>query len=155
MPAPVCKDCIAEGITAYRKPVIRNGKPVPGKRCATHHRARKSKTKDAAWERRLMDIYGITAEQYWEIYKYQGGKCYICQRATGARKRLSVDHCHETGFIRGLLCSVCNKNVLGHLRDSVVALWRAITYLIFPPAQRIGIYVVAPIELEDDDATAA
>ncbi|WP_104183777.1 endonuclease domain-containing protein [Mycobacterium avium] len=39
------------------------------------------KTRDTAWERRLMAVYGITAEQYWEIYEYQNGKCYICQRA--------------------------------------------------------------------------
>lgn len=155
MAAPVCKDCIAEGITTYRKPVVRNGKPVPGNRCTTHWRARKSTTRDTAWERRLKAVYGITAEQYWAIYEYQGGKCYICERATGVRKKLSVDHCHETGFIRGLLCGPCNRDVLGHLRDSVKALWRAITYLIFPPAQRIGIYVIAPDMREPDDEAAA
>lgn len=151
----ICKDCLAEGVTTYRKTVIRNGKPVPGNRCTTHQRARKSVTRDTAWERRLMAVYGITADEYWAIYEYQGGKCYICERATGARKRLSVDHCHETGFIRGLLCSPCNRDVLGHLRDSVRALWRAITYLIFPPAQRIGIYIITPDMREPDDEAAA
>ncbi|WP_237072133.1 endonuclease VII domain-containing protein [Mycobacterium avium] len=149
---------MAEGITTKRKPVIRNGKPVPGNRCATHWRARKATTRDTAWERRLMAVYGITAEQYWEIYEYQNGKCYICQRATGARKKLSVDHDHTTGFVRGLCCGPCNRDVLGHLRDSTEALWRAITYLIFPPAQRLGIYVVAPCEaanLTTSEAEAA
>ncbi|MCA2331875.1 endonuclease VII domain-containing protein [Mycobacterium avium] len=145
-----CIDCKAEGITTKRKPALkRDGTQVPGGRCVTHERARKSKTRDSAWERRLMAVYGLTAEQYWEIYEYQGGKCYICQRATGARKKLSVDHDHETGFVRGLCCGPCNRDVLGHLRDSTEALWRAITYLIFPPAQRLGIYVVAPCEAEN------
>lgn len=146
MTAPLCIDCIREGITNYRKPVFRNGKPVPGARCATHHRARRLQTRDSAWERRLMAVYGITPEQYWAIYEYQGGKCYICERATGIKKKLSVDHCHETGYVRGLLCTPCNKNVLGHLRDDQAALQRAIDYLDYSPANRAGIFVIAPVE---------
>lgn len=81
-----------------------------------------------------MLLYGLTAEEYWLIYAAQGGVCYICRRANGARKRLSVDHDHKTGFIRGLLCAPCNRDVIGHLRDDVEALQRAIDYLIYPPA---------------------
>ena len=73
-----------------------------------------------------MAVYGLTAEEYWQIYNYQGQRCFICQRATGARKRLSVDHDHETRIVRGLLCTPCNRNVLGHLRDDKYALQRAI-----------------------------
>lgn len=124
-----CKDCIAEGVTTNRKA------PHPGPRCASHHRARKSDTRVAAWERRLINTYGITAEEYWRIYEFQGGCCYICRRAKGAgRKRLCVDHCHETGVVRGLLCNPCNKSVLGHLRDEPEAFCRGFYYLIHPPA---------------------
>jgi len=91
-----------------------------------------------------MAVYGITAEQYWAIYELQGGRCYICRRATGARKRLSVDHCHVTGFVRGLLCSPCNKNVLGHLRDDREALIRAVDYLDRFPAFQAGVRVITP-----------
>jgi len=81
-----------------------------------------------------VNTYGITAEEYWSIYEFQGGVCYICRRANGKRKRLSVDHCHTTGIVRGLLCSKCNKDVLGHLRDDPEALYRAAEYLNGPPA---------------------
>lgn len=141
-----CKDCVAEGITTKRKPALtRSGKPVPGNRCVTHERSRKSKTRDSAWERRLMAVYGITAAMYWAIYELQGGVCYICRRAKGsAKKKLSVDHCHKTGFVRGLLCGPCNRDVLGHLRDEIDAFHRAIEYLTSYPAQRAGIYVITP-----------
>ena len=81
-----------------------------------------------------MQVYGITGQEYWAIYEYQGKRCYICQRATGVRKRLSVDHCHETGIVRGLLCQRCNRDVLGHLRDDPEAFWRGAQYLQNPPA---------------------
>lgn len=124
-----CKDCVRDGIKTIRKA------PHPGPRCASHHRARKSDTQTAAWERRLINTYGITAEDYWRIYEFQGGCCYICRRAKGTgRKRLCVDHCHETGVVRGLLCNPCNKSVLGHLRDDYEALLRGVDYLNNPPA---------------------
>lgn len=139
-----CKDCVAEGITTKRKLATkRDGTPHPGPRCVTHQRARRSTTQDQAWERRLKAVYGLTAEQYWRIYEYQGGVCYICRRATGAHKRLSVDHCHTTGLVRGLLCGPCNRDVVGHLRDDPAAFSRGIDYLDKPPAQRLGIFVAA------------
>lgn len=126
-----CVDCTDEGITTKRKA------PHPGPRCATHHRAKRRVRTAATWAQRIWETYGITEEEYWLIYEYQGGKCHICQRATGARKRLSVDHCHATGTVRGLLCTACNRNVLGHLRDDPMALQRAAGYLIDPPAVRV------------------
>lgn len=80
-----------------------------------------------------MRTYGLTAEDYDEIYEYQNGRCYICQHATGRTKRLSVDHCHATGMIRGLLCGPCNK-MLGRFRDNPNAARRIIDYLAHPPA---------------------
>lgn len=92
-----------------------------------------------------MATYGITAEQYWLIYEFQGGCCYICQRAKGTgHKRLSVDHCHETGLVRGLCCSPCNKNVLGHARDEVAFFERAIKYLTEPPATKAIGWIYVP-----------
>lgn len=123
-----CVDCVKEGITTKRKA------PHPGPRCATHHRAKRAERKNATWEQRIREIYGITADEYWAIYEYQGGVCYICRRANGKRKRLSVDHCHKTGTVRGLLCTACNRNVLGHLRDELEAFDRCLDYLESPPA---------------------
>ena len=82
-----CLDCVEEGITTSRKA------PHPGPRCATHHRARRANRRSTTQEQRWISVYGITGDEYWRIYRYQLGVCAICQRATGARKRLSVDHC--------------------------------------------------------------
>lgn len=138
-----CKDCLEEGIETKRPA------PHPGPRCATHHRARRRQTSEGAWAKRIEETYGITAEEYWEIYKAQGGRCYICQRATGAAKRLSVDHDHANGLVRGLLCTRCNKHTLGNARDEIEYFERAIAYLQSPPAQQVIGERVAPIHGTD------
>ncbi len=84
----------------------------------------------------LESRYGITRTDYWDLYSYQGERCAICRRATGRSRRLSVDHDHKTGIVRGLLCRPCN-NFLGHLRDSPEAFLRAADFLINPPFARM------------------
>ncbi len=51
--------------------------------------------------------YGLTLEQYDQMFKNQDGVCKICRKAH--RKFLYVDHCHTTEKIRGLLCPRCNS----------------------------------------------
>ncbi|AWY03883.1 endonuclease VII [Gordonia phage Nedarya] len=98
--------------------------------------------RDYSHDRHILETYGITTEQYWAIYRHQGGVCAGCQRAKGLRKKLSVDHCHKTGLVRGLLCQKCNRDVLGHLRDEIAAFQRFITYLRSPPAvEAIGVVI--------------
>lgn len=61
---------------------------------------------------------GITDDGYWELYHRQGGRCGICKRRLYSKryKAFCVDHDHETGDIRGLLCHNCN-GAIGMLRD--------------------------------------
>ncbi|QBI99508.1 endonuclease VII [Mycobacterium phage Ringer] len=136
-----CVDCAAAGITTLRPA------PDPGPRCATHHREKLTARKDAAWEKHLLELYGITADEYWQIYEAQGGRCYICRKGRGLRKKLAVDHDHRTGHVRGLLDTPCNRNVLGHLGDDPEALQRGIDYLENPPAFAVIGKRIAPIEL--------
>ena len=77
--------------------------------------------------------YGITPEQYEAMVEAVGGLCAICgqpERATrrGEIRGLNVDHDHDTGAVRGLLCSNCNT-AIGLLRDDPVRLQAAIVYL--------------------------
>jgi hypothetical protein len=59
----------------------------------------------------------------------QDGKCAICWcKSQGERRRFAVDHCHNSGKVRGLLCDNCNKGI-GNLKHSPEILARAITYL--------------------------
>lgn len=64
-------------------------------------------TRRANWARaRLKQRYGITAEEFNEMYDDQEGCCAICFEPFV--KRPHVDHCHDTGKVRGLLCFQCN-----------------------------------------------
>ena len=81
----------------------------------------------------LKRTYGITYKQYLELYKNQKGKCKICgsegfKMAEYHKTLLVVDHCHETGKVRGLLCHNCNRG-LGLFHDSKDDLLKAIEYL--------------------------
>jgi hypothetical protein len=72
--------------------------------------------------------YRMTEEQYRRMTEEQCGKCKICNKSNAA----CVDHCHQTGAIRGLLCQCCNKG-LGNFKDNPELLHRAIDYLCSPP----------------------
>jgi hypothetical protein len=75
--------------------------------------------------------YGLTDQGYEDMAAAQGYKCRICERpATKERYgKLAVDHCHDTGVVRGLLCMYCNT-ALGKFRDSPRVLLRAAQYLL-------------------------
>jgi len=73
--------------------------------------------------------YGITLDQYNEMFLAQNGVCAICGNSETYNKRsLAVDHDHITGVVRGLLCLDCNAGI-GHLKDNPEYLQNAITYL--------------------------
>ncbi len=77
--------------------------------------------------------YGITLETYEQMLEDQDHLCKVCGSegfplAEHHKAKLVVDHCHETGKIRGLLCHNCNR-ALGLFRDSTLTLTRAIEYL--------------------------
>lgn len=77
----------------------------------------------------LLCRYDITYDQYMDLLARQDGRCAICRTdVCPARGRLSVDHCHETNAIRGILCAICNAG-LGSFQDSQQLLQRAIDYL--------------------------
>lgn len=91
----------------------------------------------AAHASRVEKTYGITAEEYDELYRRQGGRCAICRNASRSI-RFAVDHNHQTGEVRGLLCKRCNHDLLGAGHDDVLLLFQAIEYLLFPPARDHG-----------------
>jgi hypothetical protein len=76
--------------------------------------------------KRLFERYGLSIEKYDAMNSEQGGVCAICHKKT--LKRLSVDHNHITGKIRGLLCAECNYG-LGMFQDNADNLRRASRYL--------------------------
>jgi len=107
--------------------------------------------KTYAHELRLKNAYGITTEQYENLLRIQDGRCAIC-RDRPRRYNLAVDHDHQTGKIRGLLCKRCNHDLLGTARDSIEILERAVCYLESPPADT-SLPVVIHEDFERDVAT--
>lgn len=77
--------------------------------------------------------YGISMKQFTDLLAEQGGGCAICKKPMeSVRRRMNIDHCHDTNEVRGILCSGCNTG-LGHLGDNIEGLQRAIAYLQNPP----------------------
>jgi len=67
-------------------------------------------------------------ETFLEIWNSANGACSICQKTEADGIALCVDHCHDTGTIRGILCNNCNAGI-GMLGDDVAMLEKAISYL--------------------------
>lgn len=85
------------------------------------------KAKDKA----LRNNYGITLRQWEDIFDSQGCKCAICgsTEPNHASGQFVVDHCHEFGQVRGILCGHCNI-MLGHAKDDINTLFAAAMYLV-------------------------
>ncbi len=93
----------------------------------------KEQIKRASRKSKLKRLYGMVEEDYQNLLVGQKGVCAICGQPElrmlyGKESRLGVDHSHETGIVRGLLCSNCNQ-ILGNAKDNPDRLRRAALYL--------------------------
>jgi uncharacterized C2H2 Zn-finger protein len=92
----------------------------------------------------VQKTYGLEPGDYDKLYRFQGGRCALCQRGKGITKRLAVDHDHKCcpgpvscgKCVRGLVCGRCNS-VLAHARDELGFFTRSHGYLLYPPARRL------------------
>lgn len=105
--SPYCKKCSNERTTSY---------------------ARLNKDKIPTSGYTLKRRYGISSEQYLLLLEDQKEVCKICGLFCKTGRSLAVDHNHETGKVRGLLCSSCNVG-LGNFKDDTNLLKKAIEYL--------------------------
>lgn len=72
--------------------------------------------------------HGLTETEWEAMYEEQDGRCAICKDALDIDE-LKIDHCHDSGIVRGLLCNKCNV-ALGMLEDDVDRLQTAIAYIL-------------------------
>ena len=124
---PVCKSC---GVDKPRKEFRKYTNAGRNRNISGIYRTCKPCHNDNIrdYKRRwdLKNKYGITLEEYYEMAK---DGCDICGKTVEENKgTLIVDHDHETGKVRGVLCTVCNTG-LGKLGDNVKGLTRALEYL--------------------------
>lgn len=135
-----CKQCTSE-----RHKAMRLANPEKYKQAAKKWREanpnyinqwkqrNKKRTKIQKRKEYLKSTYGISLEQYEEMRIAQQYKCYICNRhedeiPNAGSTALNVDHCHDTGIVRKLLCMSCNI-ALGKVNDDVEILQRCIDYV--------------------------
>jgi hypothetical protein len=83
---------------------------------------------DATLARVQVRAYDLTVSEYNALMQVQKAVCAICGEKDPVGKRLAIDHDHETGRVRGLLCTRCNPG-LGYFCDAPERLRRAAEYL--------------------------
>lgn len=116
-----CKNCSTE---VHRRYVNENRERIRTRRKAAYR-----ENKIPAINQNLKRYYGIGIEDYNRMFAEQKGLCKICDLPqVDFSRRFDVDHDHETGRIRGLLCVRCNRGI-GLLRDNVEILKRAIKHI--------------------------
>lgn len=98
-------------------------KPLTPKEKRAQARARA----DAAHDKYVQRTYGLAPGEYQRMLEAQEHRCAMCSRLA-RRRRLAVDHDHNTGRVRGLLCYLCNK-YLGQWEGDPIAAHNASVYL--------------------------
>lgn len=88
----------------------------------------KEKAKEYGRAYNLQKLYDLTVEQYNEMLESQNRLCAICHSECTSGRRLAVDHSHDTGLVRGLLCGRCNT-MLGRVEENVEILKNMVRYL--------------------------
>ena len=109
--------------------------------CSKKDNLRRYKTKykglthqKAGYRYTLKTRYGMSENEFQEMYSAQNGRCKVCETELGNvfdevnGIRCNVDHCHSSGAVRGILCQGCNTG-LGQFKDSIEVLEKAIRYL--------------------------
>ena len=118
-----CKACGGEHEQNSRE-IQNNQAPMSCPEFTPHNKLFKDK-RDGIVRRQ----YGITLAEYDQMLRDQDYKCAICGNEDEVEgRRLAIDHCHDSGKIRGLLCGKCNRG-LGLFYDNKALLTNAITYL--------------------------
>jgi len=131
----VCSSCCVRKLLDdfSKRKETKDGRHYICKECANERRRQRRLSFDYLKNERLRDTFGITIDEYKQMLLEQRGVCAICKQPEtstykGRLRHLAVDHNHETGRIRGLLCNDCNI-ALGWFKDDVKVLRKAITYL--------------------------
>ena len=127
-PKSICKKCDRRRLEKYRSTeASKSAARASGQIWANNNRDKRDKSNRGSW---LKTRFGITLDEYNEILKGQNGVCAICKQpeSVKGRKNLAVDHCHETGKIRGLLCTFCNT-ALGKLKEDISIMENMIEYI--------------------------
>lgn len=130
----MCKKCVA----VYKNQLYMRNQEAEKVKRRVHYRENQTRYQASARVyynrthkesnfKRSLKKHGITSERYYQLLKHQKGNCAICVSLL-VGKNCSIDHCHKTQKVRGLLCDNCNT-ALGLFKESKVSMTNAIAYL--------------------------
>ncbi len=129
-----CRSCgVDKPIDEF--PRIRKNQPKRAPHCKPCYNARTRESvrrNGGARKYHLKAKYGLTPEQIEELKAKQGGLCAVCREAEATQ----VDHDHDTGRMRGILCLHCNAG-MGAFRDDPRLIYQAIDYLSTVPIEEL------------------
>jgi hypothetical protein len=126
-----CKEC---GNAATRKYGQRT-KPQRNARLREWRRNNPQAAKAKDLRARLVRKYGLTPDEVASMRESQDARCLLCDAPD---RELVVDHCHDTGRVRGLLCRSCNT-IVGQVEMAPVVLDRLRDYLVHGAASELAI----------------
>jgi hypothetical protein len=112
-----------------RPEIVKLQKKAWDQKYALSQKGRENKRKNDRLSR--IKSYGLSPAEFETILESQGRRCAICGTSESRMKsttQLSIDHCHATGKIRGLLCNRCNRT-LARLGDTLEGAMRFVRYL--------------------------
>lgn len=125
LPKPLCKSCgFAQIATEFIYTMRKRDGRRKHKRCHTCWK----KVTQFSNRSNILRKYNMTCQEYLDKIEKQGGCCEICGCPDNGDRSLAVDHDHNTGQVRGLLCGKCNGGI-GLLKDNAGLLRKAINYL--------------------------
>lgn len=81
-----------------------------------------------AWEHRRKTKFGLAFGEFDRMLEVQNHQCLVCEIPFDDKDKPHIDHDHETGIVRGLLCRQCNWGI-GHFKDNPFILRRALAYI--------------------------
>lgn len=130
--------CTKKSTEFYRDAGIADGHSTICKECKTevslkwreNNRAQYNATQRAYnaanYQTARIVRYGLTIEEYRALLNSQSNMCAICDKKPPGKRPLVIDHCHDTGKVRGLLCYGCNR--IMHVVDNPELLAKALLY---------------------------
>jgi hypothetical protein len=140
-PMKKCNKCFEEKMVSefYRDKATKDGRATICKACKNintqvwREQNREKYNADARsynkqnYQKLRIQRYKMTVDQYEKMLKDQNNSCALCGRGPSQKRPLAIDHCHETGRVRGLLCYSCNRHLAGI--DNKAFLERALRYI--------------------------
>lgn len=134
---PECPEDNPQPLTNFHKQSMgKHGRNARCRVCVTKAQVDREKNNPQTMRRRrnshYLREYGITLEEYESMLELQDYKCKICGAEDSGHPHtdnLVVDHCHQTGVVRGLLCNSCNRGI-GIMNEDPERMMTAAMYLV-------------------------